>query len=343
MGRNVFAYALGSGLAGGLDAYGEGLQREQQFEQQRQLQKERFDENERLMQMRGGYGGTGTTGQRAGAVVAPLDAATLNKGAAAFKGMTPEQLEAYERGDDIQAKRIKQFNDDGSSSVVEEIPQAANFDGLVAERKQELERLRKLAAYGKDYKDVADGEATDDRTRRLGRVESGNEGAAVAMLAEKGKGEFDGLNGGVGVFSSVRGGQELNAVGKSAASENNAQAGKASADAKKIADDAKAELNGSRDPEKLQAFVTALNGSLANGGFGGDERKQIQETILLLNKAIQKRVANDPGSSPTKPTPAPTPGRGGASAPKAPYKEGQRLLGPDGKTYVVRNGRPVPA
>lgn len=318
MGRNVFAYALGSGLAGGLDAYGEGLQREQQFEQQRQLQKERFDENERLMQMRGGYGGTGATGQRTGAVVAPLDAATLNRGAAAFKGMTPEQLEAYERGDDLRTKDLQvtpsAANDwQGGSVPSGKMP---GFEGLVAERKQELERLRKLAAYGKDYKDVADGLATDDRTRRLGRVESGNEGAAVAMLAEKGKGEFDGLNGGVGVFSSVRGGQELNAVGKSAASENNAQAGKASADAKKIADDAKAELNGSRDPEKLQAFVTALNGSLANGGFGGDERKQIQETILLLNKAIQKRVANDPGSSPAKPAPAPTPGRGGASAPR---------------------------
>lgn len=33
---------------------------------------------------------------------------------------------------------------------------------------------------------------------------------------------------------------------------------------------------------------------------------------------------------------------GGGQANRAPYSEGQRLSGPDGKTYVVRNGQPVP-
>jgi hypothetical protein len=83
-----------------------------------------------------------------------------------------------------------------------------------------------------DIEKAANADATYNTTGLVNRVASGGkqDDTVRALLAQKGNAEFDNL-GGNGVFSKINAGQQLNAVGTSAATQNLAQAGASRASA----------------------------------------------------------------------------------------------------------------
>ena len=354
MARNIFQYALLGGIQGGAQGLAQGMAEEQRFERERQLMAEREAERRRYLEERDGA--TRGTGSRAGGSAdAPFDPVEADKKVAYLLGKQPEDLPGYERGDDL-VKRTKMLTEDGSNPVIsDETP--ANIEELKAKRREELRALRGGAVYGKDFKDVAAGMATVDDTARLGRIEQGDKGAVRAKLADKGQGEYDNMDG--GVFNKIDGGQKLNSIG--VAKVNNERAGGSSPRVQSVKENDKGEIvvvmsDGTIKPSGMTsaafgARVGALAEKLASKDLyfstaTGEKKQQMMESFRLR---AQELIAS--GKAPADPSPASAapaaPQRGGASTPKpsgkAPYQEGQRLRGPDGKTYVVRNGKPVPA
>lgn len=252
MGRNVFAYALGHGLAGGLDAYADGMQREQQFEQQRRLQQERFDEQERMLQMRGGMGGTGGSSGGTGTRVAgfdpadaeararfasaPIDDATI----AAYDPSVPRRMaEGYAPSTDPN-----HMNDSGDARPVigpDGQPLAPGVRApMILDKDSEqyrgaLERLRQtreaLAMGAANYDNFQKGRLTDQEVGRMATVEK-DMGAAGAQLVSKGKGPYEGDS---NVTRNILTGATANTkVGDSNVRENDAQAGKARAEGQDV-------------------------------------------------------------------------------------------------------------
>ena len=247
MGRNVFAYALGHGLAGGLDAYGEGLQREQQFEQQRQLQKERFDE---MQQMRGGagYGAGGTATQRGPAIPAMTPESAV-AGANTMNAVTDQELidggfvppnanralpSGYTQSpvmDPRDAATRVTYGPDGKP--VTEAPKMVldRSDPFVMEGIARLKNYRERMLHGAASDDVAKAQATQEETLRSGRVER-EMGPAAAQLVGKGKGPYEGDS---NVTRNILTGATANTkVGDSNVRENDAQAGKARAEGQDV-------------------------------------------------------------------------------------------------------------
>ena len=357
MARNIFQYALLGGIQGGAQGLAQGMAEEQRFERERQLMAEREAERRSyLEEQRTRGGGTRSGG---GAVAGPFDPAEADKRVAYQLGKKPEDLPAYERGDDLMTAPQQVTPSAANDWQGGEVPagKPPGFDELVAKRREELKMLRGGAVYGNDLKDVAAGMATLDDTARLGRIERGDKGAVRAKLADKGQGEYDNMDG--GVFNKIDGGQKLNSIG--AAKANNERAGGSSPRVQSVKENDKGEIvvvmsDGTIKPSGMTsaafgARVGALAERLASKDLyfstaTGEKKQQMMESFRLR---AQELIASGKEPSDTSPASAPAPQnpRGGASAPKpsgkAPYQEGQRLRGPDGKTYVVRNGKPVPA
>lgn len=342
MARNIFQYALLGGIQGGAQGLAQGMAEEQRFERERQLMAEREAERRSyLEEQRTRGGGTRSGG---GAVAGPFDPAEADKRVAYQLGKKPEDLPAYERGDDLMTAPQQVTPSAANDWQGGEVPagKPPGFDELVAKRREELKMLRGGAVYGNDLKDVAAGMATLDDTARLGRIEQGDRGAVRAKLADKGNGEFGSLNGGGGVFSSVDGRQDLNPMGRAEVNKDNAAAGESAADAKKKLRDAEDALK-TGSAEKLYQQISSIRPITENMLLPKEQREQAGRVLSMLMNEVEKSRGGGSGS-PAAPA---APQRGGASAPKpsgkAPYQEGQRLRGSDGKTYVVRNGKPVPA
>lgn len=149
---------------------------------------------------------------------------------------------------------------------------------------ESLERLRRLRTMStpdgdKLVKAESESRQTDTETNILKRAAGGDRDAATGLLASKGQGEFDSLNGGGGTYSKVRGNQSLNAIGTSAAAENSAQAGKYKAEA----DDVPAKRkDGSRTEERL---------------VSAEERRQaadLRAEIKDIEKELESVKRSDP-------------------------------------------------
>lgn len=200
-----------------------------------------------------------------------------------------------------------------------------------SEKREMLEKLgREMAGltYGKDYKDIAEGQDTaskmDNRDGIIaGRLDAGR--VADATISAKGEDRFKG-----GEKSSTNvstGKQELNELGKSEVRENNAQAGSASASAAK----ARAEVERIRadvsdggavrpqQQERLNSIINSQNAtikSLIDGGRGKteEEKRQWQERYdlavqlrdeaqQLLRQSLAERSSKSPAAAPA-PSPA---------------------------------------
>ena len=110
---------------------------------------------------------------------------------------------------------------------------APAWAGKLADMGRSIQGVNTALTIGdKSSKSIAEAAATNNETDMLQQVSRGGDPQSVlrALLAAKGKGEFDNL-GGNGVFSSIGGKQELNAVGTTAAQQNQAQAGASRASA----------------------------------------------------------------------------------------------------------------
>lgn len=324
MSRNIFQYALLGGIQGGAQGLAQGMAEEQRFNRERQLMAEREAERRRyLEEQQAGYlerdeariaargGATGTRSSGGGAVAGPFDPAEADKRVAYQLGKKPEDLPAYERGDDL-VTRIKTMDMDESGQVSSQVvgeERPEDFDSLVAKRREELKMLRGGAVYGKDYKDVAAGMATVDDMGRLDRIERGDKGAAVAKLADKGNGEFNSLNGGGGVFSAVSGGQDLNAMGKAEANKDNAAAGESAADAKKKLREAEDALK-TGSAEKLYQQISSIRPITENMLLPKEQREQAGRVLSMLMAEVERTR----GGATVAPA-TPKPQRGGASAP----------------------------
>lgn len=342
MARNVWQYALLGGVQGGAQGLAQGMAEEQRFQREKQLMAEREAERRRYLEeqqegylqrdaariaARGGSG-SGTGGSRGGTV--PMTREAIDEAELAITGRTAEEQQDWLNGKDMTGSRLKVFNRDGTSSDAGfENEPPANFDDLRQKRLAERDRLRKAIAFGKDYKDIAEGDLIE-------RAGGGDADAQAGLLANRGKGRKDGLAGGVGVFDALDGGQSLNAVGTSAANENNSQAGKYAADAKKI----KAEVDDALKagaPEKLHNLLNSVNKVLEDPLTPADTKTQYQALRNRLGQAINSAMDQRDGVKPAEGAPKPAAAR---KPSQSPYAEGQRLKGTDGKTYVVRNGKP---
>lgn len=154
---------------------------------------------------------------------------------AAESGVPMPQINAFRDYLKTGVKPMSSATGDASTDEAIGIAPAPQFDNSVMAKlaplmKRNLPYLTNVGDIKID--DAAQADATYNTTGLINRVAGGGkQGDAVrALLAAKGKGEFDNL-GGNGVFSGIDGGQQLNAVGTSAAGENNAQAGAAKASA----------------------------------------------------------------------------------------------------------------
>lgn len=133
---------------------------------------------------------------------------------------------------------------------------------------------------------------------------------------------------------------------KAAATEDRAQAGAHSAKAEESRADAR--LKDRTDPN--------LKGGKGGSGKDGKELTN-QEVIRAYSEARKayEKNSKDPDAKrdfemartayrerfgEKSPEEAAKSGSGSSQAAKAPYPEGKKLIGPDGKTYIVRNGKP---
>jgi hypothetical protein len=240
-----------------------------------------------------------------------------------------------ESGDWSAFKRSKVIEDESGGHTRDELPEG--FEAFKTAKLRELATIEKKFAFGKDYKDVAEGEKTAFQTDVgrgiIGGTIDSNKGAAATATTE-GKAPFD-ESGGV-VYSTMTGANKATPVGQSQINENNAQAGKATADANRVK-----QYN---DPEtmRIRSDFTQRERTMRSqlGKVYGDEKSKVQAELDALLDARKEFEANIAASKTVgaKPKSGDNP-KSGSNA--APYKEGTKLRGPDGKTYVVRNGQPV--
>ena len=329
MARNIFQYALLGGIQGGAEGLARGMAEEQRFNREQQLMAEREAERRRyLEEQRGGATGTRSSGG----------------GGAAFDPAGAEAIEKYITQDDPEriAEGIRADGGQVVKRLGSEPGDAPRYDTtseLWQSKADELRRIRKAIAFRKDYKDIAEADLTE-------RAGDGNINAQAGLLATKGKGRSESLQGGGGVFDALgERPQELNAMGRAEASKDNAAAGESAADAKKKLRDAEDALK-TGSAEKLYQQISSIRPITENMLLPKEQREQAGRVLSMLMSEVERTRGGGSGS-PAAPAAPAAPQRGGASAPKpsgkAPYQEGQRLRGPDGKTYVVRNGKPVPA
>ncbi|MFN7883011.1 MAG: hypothetical protein ACK5PF_08370, partial [bacterium] len=138
-----------------------------------------------------------------------------------------------------------------------------------------------------------------------------------------------------GVFSTVDGSAKLNPLGEAKASKERAGASLDFAKAKSEADSAIAGGN----TEKLHNLLNSVNKVLEDMTAPEATKVQFRALQTQIGNAINGAMGERTGGSPTPKPGAPKPGKPAA----APYPDGTRLKGKDGKTYVVQNGKPVPA
>lgn len=305
---NLFDLALG-GVDSVVDGRLRDLEEEERLAQQRALYESR-------------YGSPGAPRAPGGAPAAPFDPATADRNVAYRLGLkSPEDLEAWQRGDDLMTKPRQVTPSAANDWKGGEVPpgKPPGFDELIADRLERLAQLRGGERFGKDYDDVTKGELTDAERNRLGRVEQGSRGATVAQLASKGQGEMDSL-GGNGIFSKVGGEQRLNDIGKSAAYENSQQGSKAKAEAGDVAEKRKRgegtesrliDAEDRRQAADLRAEIRDIEKRLESMKRSDPQRAALESELADLRREQDTmRAARRPGAAASAPAQSPQPAGG---------------------------------
>lgn len=308
MARNIFQYALLGGIQGGAQGLAQGMAEEQRFERERQLMAEREAERRRyLEEQQAGYleRDTARVAARGGA------AGTRSSGGsgASFDPVAAKAMESYVTQDDPE--QIAQSVRAEGGQVVKRLggepgdePYYDATTELWQSKADELRRLRKAIAFGKDYKDIAEADLTE-------RAGDGDIKAQAGLLATKGKGRTESLAGGGGVFDTLgERPQELNPMGKAEANKDNAAAGESAADAKKKLRDAEDALR-SGSTEKLYQQISSIRPITENMLLPKEQREQAGRVLSMLMSEVERTR----GGSPAKPAASPAAQRGGASAP----------------------------
>lgn len=314
---NLFDLALG-GVNSMVDGRVQDLEEEERLAQQRALYESR-------------YGSPGAPRAPGGAPAAPFDPATADRNVAYRLGLkSPEDLAAWQRGDDLMTKPRQVTPSAANDWKGGEVPSGKppGFDELIADRLERLAQLRGGERFGKDYDDVTKGELTDAERNRLGRVEKGSRGATVAQLASKGQGEMDDLGGGVGIFSKVGGEQRLSEKGRADAQESRDKGRAAITRAEREPEDPEVE-NRRREAERRrqQAAAEQTERAVAKAlkdheesskGKTPEEKAAWEKTRTDLRARLESARAAASGARPDAPAQSPKP------APAAqPPKSGQ--------------------
>lgn len=183
---------------------------------------------------------------------------------------------------------------------------------------ERLRRLRTMSAPGGDKLVKAESESRqlDTETGILDRAARGDRDAAAGLLASKGRGEYDGLPGGKGIFSQVRGNQSLNSVGTSEAGENSAKAKKAIAEAEDVP--AKRKAGGGteerlvaaeerRQAADLRAEIKDIEKELEGVKRSDPRRPQLEAELARLRA---EQASMRAGRAPAAPAQSPPPAGG---------------------------------
>lgn len=332
MKRNLLAYGILGGIAGYADGKAEEAQAERRMAEQRALLADRAAEREEQIrlqaELRGARGGTGSRGA-GGADGAPFDPLEAEKRYRFAAGVSEEEEANIRDGSAFGVKRIKALNDDGTSRVLEETG-PDGWEALRKARVEELDALRRGVAFGKDTKTVAEGRSIDFDTNRAGEV-AAKDGPYTGVLANNAKPLYSATES--GATNVATGGQSLNPLGKAKANDENASAAQHMAKVKELQDELA--VPGEKSKERLSSLLNSINKTIEDT----QGRKEFAETYAaasrLRNQVLGQieSLGGQPAAKPGAPKPSPA---------KSPYKEGQKLKGPDGKTYIVKGGVPVP-
>jgi hypothetical protein len=257
-------------------------------------------------------------------------------------------------------------NPDGTN--LEEVRQKRSSvtDQYLDAKTAALAELSKDRTQGKNRDDIAKGRATEQNTGIVqGVIEGKTKAEDAAKIVGAGKGELPYGKGGVDAYTG-----SPDAVGKSTINKNNADAGESAAkgaaatsgskdqtlqsltqeriSADKSVDEAAKELSrlrtdmkdmGEKDKVKQREAIAAAQAKLSRYEEERDALKDRIRNFTTTTPSGRGKIAD----AETKPAAAKvdssTPQKAQTTA-ASPYKEGQRLIGPGGKTYIVKNGKP---
>jgi hypothetical protein len=185
------------------------------------------------------------------------------------------------------------------------------WEELRKSRMEELDALRRGAAFGKDTKTVAEARSVDFDTNRAGEV-ARKDGPYAGVLANNAKPLYDGDE---SVSTNVAtGSQTLNPLGKAKANDENASAAQHMA---KV-DELKAEVAapGEKSKERLSSLLNTINKTIEDTQGRKEFASTYSSAVEVRDQLLVKIKALD-GQKPGAPAPSPTP-KPGAPAPKGP-------------------------
>lgn len=330
---------------------------ERQFANQRALLATQAEREERLERLRAelwgaaggrtrGRSGAGT-GRASGDTFAPEDREAI---ALAESGMDRPTFEAVRRRvtEGPQKDRVSIGAPGEQEGEYDEMETAAS----IAAGKQIPNYHRGIMAsiFGpENYKSMQEG--TTERRKRDLTLDAPDTDTAIQggrrVNARQGRGEYK--EGGGVIYNEFVKDSKPHAVGESTIAKNRAEAAKdARTDPNKGTEEAKR-----KERREIENAITqtenTLRGYEQNIMFVTTARKNPNGEEAQTMARLRKRIADLNSEleavgirpKPEAPKPAPAPKAAAAAAAKAPYPDGTRLRGKDGKTYVVRDGKPV--
>lgn len=299
---NMLAY----GALGGVGGYADGAASAASYEQrlrenaQIRMEQERLRQQDRLELLSARQAGQGARGSgNDGDLNDVFDANEREKQYRFATGMSADQ-EADIRSGEAYVKRIKQFNGDGSSSVVSEERQDG-WQDLQARKVAELNAIRKNVAFGKNAKHAADAES---EYQDIGMAEGvrKKDGDYAGLLAKQGKGLYD--NAGEGAtFNQETGESKLNGLGTAKAAKERAEGGWYDRRTSNDTSDAESRRDLNAQRILLNSKIATLENGLKNGAYKDLATRKAKEQELdglrgqLLKLGSDGAPAQKPGKT----------------------------------------------
>lgn len=294
---NLLAY----GVLGGIGGYAEGAAQAETYQQHMREQLALRQEQERLRQQdrlellaARQAGATGRGGGSDGDLNDVFDTNEREKQYRFATGMSPEQEAAIRNGEAYVTQRVKQFNADGSSSVVSEERQDG-WQDLQARKVAELNAIRKNVAFGKNAKHAADAESEYQDINMAEGVRK-KDGDYAGLLAKQGKGLYDNEDG--GSFNQETGEHKSSPLGQAKAAKERAEGGWYDRRTSNDTSDAESRRDLKEQRVLLTTQINDLSKSLEKGQVRLAERKAAEQKLADLRARLQKLGPGDGGESP---------------------------------------------
>lgn len=191
---------------------------------------------------------------------------------------------------------VDPYNMETIQETVKEYP--PGFDKEIRSKFDKLASIRESMRMGKDFKDVTEGRQNEFETRvgegvLSGEMSMGRGSGAVASMS--GKPIVDVKDG--TAFNQYTGTSQTTEKGQSEIRENNAQAAKYSADAKKVISEATGALEKGASQEKLATMLSSLNKLAESSDLNDAGRKRVQELQMSIVDAMKTNVDGRSGAA----------------------------------------------